>query len=119
MIIHNENFKQAILEALSDEEIIKILNSTKKEAKSAIEIMKLYEISHSTVYRKIKWMLDNGLLVVVKIKITDDGKKYSLLKSTIEFAKITYNDGKVTVDIKENASKLSLTAKQFLSLEGE
>jgi len=116
MEISDKNLKNAILTSLADEEIVKILNSTKKEAKSAIELMKIHDISHSTAYRKIKWLLDNRLLVVEKIEITPDGKKFSMLKNTLKSVQITY-DEKVTVQIKENENGIKLSAKQFLSLE--
>lgn len=116
MEIKDKKLKSAILSALADEEMVKILNSTKKEAKSAIMIMKIHDISHSTAYRKIKWLLDNGLLVVDTIENTDDGKKFSLLKSTLETVQITYEE-EVIIQVKENENKLKLSAKQFLSLE--
>ena len=118
MEIKDKNLKNAILSALADEEMIKILNSTKDEAKSSIMIMKLHDISHSTAYRKIKWLLDNGLLVVERIEITDDGKRFSLLKSTLESVQVTYED-EVKILIKENVNKVKLTAKQVFSIEDE
>lgn len=116
MEIKDDKLKNAILTALADKEMINIINSTKKESKSAIMIMKLHEIAHSTTYRKIKWLLDNGLLVVEKIEITDEGKKFSLLKSTFDTIQIIYED-EVTIKVKENENKFKLSAKQFLSVE--
>jgi predicted transcriptional regulator len=118
MEIKDKKRKSAILSALADNEMINILNSTKNEAKSALMIMKIHDISHSTAYRKIKWLLDNGLLVVEKIKITDDGKKFSLLRSTLESVQVTYED-EVNIHIKENVNKVQLTAKQVFSMEDE
>jgi len=116
MEITDKKLKSAILFALADEEMVQIINSTKQEAKSAIKIMKLYNISHSTTYRKIKWLLDNGLLIVDKIEITDDGKKFSMLKSTVKTIQINYDDG-ITIDVKENVNKIQVAAKQFFSMD--
>ena len=116
MEIKDKKRKNVILSALADDEMIKILNSTKTEAKSALMIMKLHDISHSTAYRKIKWLLENGLLVVEKIKITDDGKKVSLLRSTLGSVNISYDD-EVEIQIKENLNKVQLTANQVFSME--
>ena len=118
MEIKDKKRKNAILAALADDDMINILNSTKNEAKSALIIMKLHDISHSTAYRKIKWLLENGLLVVEKIQITEDGKKFSLLRSTLESVQVTYED-EVKIQIKENVNKVHLTAKQVFSMEDD
>jgi len=116
LIITNEKFKQILLHAMSDEDIVKILNSTKQNSKSVPVLMKLHNITHSTIYRKIKWMLENNLLVTDKIEIREDGKKFSLFKSTIKSIKVNYEDN-VIVEIQENATKMDLAAKEFFSLE--
>jgi hypothetical protein len=41
-------------------------------------------ISHSTGWRKIKWLLNEGLIILDKIIITPDGKKFSLYHSTLK-----------------------------------
>jgi hypothetical protein len=46
-------------------------------------IMENNDISHISAYRKIKWLLNEGLIVVDKIVITSDGKKFSLYHSTL------------------------------------
>lgn len=118
MEIHDKKRKSAILSALADDEMVKILNSTKKEPKSALMIIKLHDISHSTAYRKIKWLLDNGLLVVEKIIIPEDGKKFSLLRSTITSVQISYED-EVKIQIKGSVNRVQLTANQVFSMENE
>ena len=118
MEITDKRVKKAILSVLTDDEMICILNSTKNEARSAVTIMKLNDISHSTAYRKIKWLLENGLLIVDKMEITDDGKKFSLLRSTLKTVQINYED-EVRIDVIENVDKIQVAAKQFFSLEGQ
>ena len=39
---------------------------------------------HTTAYRKIKWLVDEKLLVVDKVLINDEGKKYSLFHSVLD-----------------------------------
>jgi len=114
--ITDKRLKNAILSVLADDEMICILNSTKNEARSAVTIMKLNDISYSTAYRKIKWLLENGLLIVDKIEITDDGKKFSLLRSALKTVQINYED-KITIEVKENVDKIQVTAKQIFSME--
>lgn len=118
MEIKDKKRKSAILSALADDEMIKILNSTKNEAKSTLMIIKLHNISHSTAYRKIKWLLENGLLVVEKIIISEDGKKFSLLRSTVEAVHISYED-EVKIQIKGNVNKVQISANHVFSMEDE
>jgi len=65
---------------------------------------------------KNKWLLDNVLLIVDKIEIRDDGKKFSMLKSTMETIQINYDDD-VIIDVQENVNKIQVTAKQFFSMD--
>jgi len=112
----DNKLKSAILSVLADDEMIRILNSTKNESKSAVTIMKINDISHSTTYRKIKWLLENGLLIVDKIEITNDGKKFSLLRSTLKTVQINY-ENEVTIKVIENVDKMQVAANQFFSME--
>jgi predicted transcriptional regulator len=116
MLIQNSKFKQSILTALADEDMVKILNSTQVSTKSVNDIIREYNIAHTTAYRKIKWMVENDLLVVEQIKLTEDGKKSSLFKSTFSSAKVNYENGEVHVDMIKNANKMKPIAERFLSL---
>jgi len=117
LIITDKKFKQVLLTALSDEDVVKIFNSTKQDSKSVLTLMKLHNISHSTIYRKIRWMLDNNLLVTDKIEISEDGKRFSLFKSTIKSIKVRYENDDITIEIQENTSRMDLAAKEFFSME--
>ena len=90
MMIKSQKLKQAILAALADEEVIKILDSAMYNSKSVNDIIKECNIPHTTAYRKIKWLLDEGLIVTDKIQITQDGKKLSLFRSVLKTLNIKY-----------------------------
>ena len=66
MIINSQKLKQAILSALADEEIVKILNCSMCRAIPVNNIIKECNIPHTTAYRKINWLLDKGLLLIDK-----------------------------------------------------
>jgi DNA-binding transcriptional ArsR family regulator len=74
MIINNNDLKQNILTALADKEMLKILNLSMYNSKSVNDIIRESDISYTTVYRKIKWLLDKELLVVDKINLSPEGK---------------------------------------------
>ena len=74
MIVKNNQLKQDILTALVDKEMLKILNLSMYNSKSVNDIIRESEISYTTIYRKIKWLLDKELLVVDKINLSPEEK---------------------------------------------
>lgn len=75
--------------AISDEFSRRILASIVAEGKTIQEISREQGIPTSTCYRRAREMVDEGLLVVERIVITRDGKKYAVYRSafkTIEIA---------------------------------
>ena len=78
MIVQSQSAKKAILAALADEEMTKILDSVMYHSKSIVDITRENDIPHTTCYRKTKWLLNEGLVIVDKIIITPEGKKFSL-----------------------------------------
>ena len=90
MIVKNERSKRAILGALGDTELQKILDAALFNSKSVNQIIRDTGIPHTTAYRKIRWLLDEKLLVVDKIDITEDGKKSSLFRTVLESFNIKY-----------------------------
>ncbi|MDH3278506.1 MAG: hypothetical protein OEM21_10460 [Nitrosopumilus sp.] len=116
MIIKSEKLKKAILTALADKEMLDILNESMDNLVSGTDIVKKFDIPHSTAYRKIKWMIDNELLVVVKMGFTDEGKKYSLFRSTIRSVNVSYKKNEVTVESSKNVDPIETTAENFFSL---
>ena len=63
----------SILSALADKETLKILNLSMYTS-NLNDILRESDISYTTVYRKIKWLMDKELLVVDKINISPEGK---------------------------------------------
>ena len=52
MIIQSQRVKKAILTALADEEMTKILNTIMNHSKSIADITRENNIAHTTCYRK-------------------------------------------------------------------
>ena len=82
MILDSQK-KKAILTALADPEAVSIINSTMNQSKSVSDIIRETNVPHTTAYRKIKWLVDEKLLVIDKVLINDEVKKYSLFHSII------------------------------------
>lgn len=115
--IDNQKFKQAILTTLADEEMINIMNSVIIRSKSINDIIHETCIPHTTAYRKTRWMVENGLLIVEKIGISQDGKKFSLLKSVFKSINTKYEYDKVTVEVEENVNTLQKVAQRIFSID--
>jgi hypothetical protein len=67
--IKNERSKRAILAALADAELQKILDATMYNSKSANQIIRETNIPHTTAYRKIKWLVEEKLLRADEIEL--------------------------------------------------
>ncbi len=108
---------RVVLIALADNEMMKILDSAMNQSKSVNEILKETNISHTTGFRKIKWLLDEGLITLDKIIITPDGKKFSLYHSTLKSISVKYEDTNVIVEAEPNFDIAKKWIKKFFSLD--
>lgn len=71
MIIKSQRKKNALLTALADEKMFKIMNSVMHNSKSFNDITtENSDIPLTTAFRKTKWLLNQEILVVDKIVIT-------------------------------------------------
>jgi predicted transcriptional regulator len=108
---------RAVLTALGDNEMRKILDSTMNQSKSVNEILKETNITHSTGFRKIKWLLNEGLIILDKIIITPDGKKFNSYRSTLKAISIKYEVTNVVVEAEPNFDIAKKWTKKFFSLD--
>jgi hypothetical protein len=116
MIINSEKLRQSILVVLGDQEMLRILDSSMFHPRSVNDIIKETGIPHTTAYRKVKWLLDQGLLSVQKITITQDGKKFSEVRSTLRSFNVRYELGSVIVEGEQNFNPAERTAQDLFSL---
>ena len=92
----------SLLEAFSDEPSRAILNSAISRCKSIEELAHENNIPVSTAYRRVHHLVDRGLLLVERIVITQEGKRYSLVRSTFEGARIEVQQNGVQVTCSPN-----------------
>ncbi|MGQ0795763.1 MAG: hypothetical protein ACT4N5_06245 [Nitrosopumilaceae archaeon] len=117
MIIENEKFKQSILDVIADKEMVKIIDHATFRAVSVIDIIKETGIPHTTAYRKINWMLKEGILTVERIHITPEGKKNSMFRSTLKSINAKYEHGRIIVEADYNVDVREKIAERFFSLD--
>ena len=106
---------RVVLIALADNEMMKILDSAMNQSKSVNEILKETNISHTTGFRKINWLLNEGLIILDKIIITSDGKKFSLYRSTLKAISVKYEDTTVIVEAEPNFNIAKKWIKKLFS----
>ena len=117
MIVESQRAKKAILAALADEEMTKILNSVMYHSKSIADITRENNIAHTTCYRKTKWLINEGLVSVDKIVITPEGKKFSLYFSVFKSINVKYESNNVIVEAEQKFDIVKRSMARFYSLE--
>jgi hypothetical protein len=117
MLIKDENLKKALLRALADEESSKILASTVAKPKSVVDITRECGIAHTSAYRLVNELRQNGVLVVERTTLTPDGKKFALYKSAYRSINVTFDHGIVEVQADQNVIEKAI--KLFFSLSDE
>ncbi|HEY7695808.1 MAG TPA: hypothetical protein VH797_06905 [Nitrososphaeraceae archaeon] len=117
MIINNNELKMSILSALADKEMLKILDLSMYTSKSVNDILRDSDISYTTVYRKIKWLLDKELLVVDKINISSEGKKYTTFRSVLKSLVIRYKQNEIIVEAEKNVDLVGKMGGHFFSIQ--
>ncbi len=117
MQVVEEERKKAVLRALLDDPSRLILTSTMLVPKSVIDITREQKVPVTSAYRKVKELKEFGLLKVERIVITDDGKKYELVKSAIRTASVQFDRGVLNVDITANVEADEKMVKRFFTLK--
>lgn len=90
--------ESSILQVIGDAYFTTILEAIYEIPKSAIEIYDDTKIPLSTVYRRIQYLHDLGLLQISGT-ISSEGKRVFLYKSKIESLEVKF-DGKLNVKIE-------------------
>ena len=109
---------QALAQGLADEYSRKILLSAIPKAKSVEDMSRENDIPLSTCYRRVHELLDSQILVVERIIVTPEGKKYELLRSAYRAVNVTFDGGVMKVDalinedVAEKLRRLWLTMKE-------
>ncbi|MGB6671582.1 MAG: winged helix-turn-helix domain-containing protein [Candidatus Nitrosopolaris sp.] len=116
LVLKSEKIKRAVLTALADSEMVKILDAAMYQSKSVIQILRETGVSHSTAYRKIKWLVEERLLIIDKTEITQDGRKFSLFRTILKSFNVKYEYNKVVMEADQNPDTIRKIPENFFSL---
>ena len=106
------------MQGLADEYSRKILLSAIPAAKSVEDMSRENDIPLSTCYRRVHELLDAQILVVEKIIVTPEGKKYELLRSAYRAVNVSFDGGVMNVEahfieyVAEKLRRMLITMKE-------
>ncbi len=87
----NGAFARCVVAALADEFSRRIVYSTVDEGKTVQEISLEQAVPLSTCYRRASDLAEKGLLMVERIVVTGEGKRYAVYRSSFKSVQITSN----------------------------
>lgn len=89
--------ESAIPTVLVDDVMKKIYMLTQWQPMKASDLMKAGNIAQTSIYRKLSWMLDNG---IIKGKIAFNGYKYEVtFHPVIDKIRMTFKNGKSSIRV--------------------
>lgn len=118
MEITNAETAQALVQALGDEYARKIILSAIPAAKSVEDLSRENNIPLSTCYRRVHELLDARVLLTEKIIVTNEGKRYELVRSAYRTVQADLENGVMKVnavineDVADKLRRLWLTMRQ-------
>ena len=116
MDFSNRYLKQAILSALADIDMMKILDCAMFKEKCVNDIIKECDIAHTTVYRKIKYLLDQGLLICTRWNLQKMAKS-SLFKNVFKLLNVKYEYNNLMVEGEYNIDPIEKISQKLFSLD--
>ena len=116
MQLEGERIKSAVLTVLADPEMVRIIDSTMNQTKSVYDIIMETKMPHTTAYRKIKWLVDNKLLVIDRISISEEGKRYSLFHSVFRSMNVKYENNNIVIEAEQNIDPVDRLTERFFSI---
>lgn len=79
---------EAILEALGDGYTRRILATMVKRPRAVKDISQETQLPLPTTYRHVNRLVEQGLVIVERSALTDDGKRFELYRSRVKAARI-------------------------------
>jgi cobalamin biosynthesis Co2+ chelatase CbiK len=108
-----------MMQALSDEYSRKIMLSTISAPKTVEELSKENSIPISTCYRRVHDLIRQGFLIVDKIVITNDGKKYETFSSSFKKFRIDLVETEFIIDAEINEERRDRLHNLWVALRSE
>jgi len=106
MTVEDQFLTRVILEAFGDDRK-EILTALLEQPRIISDVLNICKIPQTSGYRKINWLIDNGLLTVHGFITTPDGKRVNKYIPVFENIKINIVKNKVTVKVQLNKESMN------------
>ena len=117
MQIEDPSKVRALVQGLADDYSRKILLSAIPAAKSVEDMSRENDIPLSTCYRRVHELVDAQMLVVEKIIVTADGKKYEMLRSAYRAISVSFDGGTMKVEATVNEDVAEKLRRLWFSMK--
>ena len=107
MTVEDQFLTRVILEAFGDDDKKQILTALLEQPRIVSEVLSICNIPQTSGYRKINWLIDNGLLATHGFITTPDGKRVNKYIPIFENIKINIVKNKVTVTVQLNKESMN------------
>ncbi len=119
MRIREGKLKEALLQAIADKQASVILSAASWKPVSIMDLVREEGLPPSSAYRKVKELMDQGLVAVARTVVTKDGKKYDLYKGAYREITVHFRRGSIEVDVLPNRDVLERAFRLFHSIAEE
>ncbi len=107
MTVEDQFLTRVILEAFGDDDKKQILTALLEQPRIISEVLTICNVPQTSGYRKINWLIDNGLLTTRSFITTSDGKRVNKYMPVFENIKINIVKNKVTVTVQLNKESMN------------
>ena len=119
MLIKDRRLRQALLDALADEQRARILAATSDVPRSVMDLTRDQGDPSSSAYRSVHDLEGNGLIVVARTALPSDGKTYSMYKATFRELNVAFRAGEIVVTATPNLDAVQKAFRLFHSFTEE
>jgi len=105
----------SILNALGDESSRRILTSAIASGKTVEEISAEQNLPLSTCYRRVRHFVDEGLMILERLVVTQAGKRYAVYRTAFSDVTVRLYPGQITVETTPNLEVLEKLRTKWLS----
>jgi len=114
-IVSGLQSSHSILNALGDESSRRILTSAIASGKTVEEISAEQNLPLSTCYRRVRHFVDEGLMILERLVVTQAGKRYAVYRTSFSDVTVRLYPGQIAVETTPNVEVLEKLRTKWLS----